>query len=171
MFFIKKNHSYDLYNILLKFSRNKFFYSEINLPDTYETRIYLMLLHFSIILKIFKIRKEKFDQKKYDFFFNSIENNLRELGFGDVSVNSKMKNLNNILYDILLKIEKNELSTSFKINEKIVFKYFENLKYSKNEKYMIFEGYFTKFFNYCFDIAAENMIKDLQNFKFIYGST
>ena len=33
-----------------------------------------------------------------------VENDLRELGFGDVSVNKKMKDLNKILYDILLKI-------------------------------------------------------------------
>lgn len=130
-----------------------------------------MLLHFSIILKIFRKKKEKFDQKKYDFFFNSIENNLRELGFGDVSVNSKMKNLNNILYDILLKIEKNDLKNSFKINKKIVFKYFENLEHSKDEKYMIFERYFINFFDYCFDISTENMLKELKNFKFIYGGT
>ena len=130
-----------------------------------------MLLHFSIILKIFRKKKEKFDQKKYDFFFNSIENNLRELGFGDVSVNSKRKNLNNILYDILLKIEKNDLKNSFKINKKIVFKYFENLEHSKDEKYMIFERYFINFFDYCFDISTENMLKELKNFKFIYGGT
>ena len=130
-----------------------------------------MLLHFSIILKIFRKKKEKFDQKKYDFFFNSIENNLRELGVGDVSVNSKMKNLNNILYDILLKIEKNDLKNSFKINKKIVFKYFENLEHSKDEKYMIFERYFINFFDYCFDISTENMLKELKNFKFIYGGT
>ena len=37
--------------------------------------------------------------------FHNIENNLRELGFGDVSVNKKMKDFNKILYDILLKIE------------------------------------------------------------------
>ena len=34
----------------------------------------------------------------------NIENNLRELGFGDVSVNKKMKELNKVLYDILIKI-------------------------------------------------------------------
>ena len=37
------------------------------------------------------------------FMFNNIEYNLREMGFGDVTVNKKMKDLNKILYDILLK--------------------------------------------------------------------
>ena len=42
--------------------------------------------------------------KTYDSVFDNIENNIRELGFGDVTVNKKMKELNKILYDILLKI-------------------------------------------------------------------
>ena len=42
----------------------------------------------------FKKKKKIFDQDSYDNLFYNIENNLRELGFGDVSVN-KM-NLNKI---------------------------------------------------------------------------
>ena len=65
-----------------------------------------MFFHFSILLLIHKKKGKKFDQKAYDNFFYSIENDLRELGFGDVYVNKKMKDLNKILYDILLKLEK-----------------------------------------------------------------
>ena len=43
-----------------------------------------MFLHFSIFLRIYKKKEVKFNQKSYDHFFNNIENNLRELGFGDV---------------------------------------------------------------------------------------
>ena len=64
-----------------------------------------MFIHFSIILIIFKKKNSKFDQKLYDNLFYNIENNLRELGFGDVSVNKKMKDFNKIFYDILLKIK------------------------------------------------------------------
>ena len=63
-----------------------------------------MFLHFSIMLIIYKKKKIKFDQKVYDYFFHNIENNLRELGLGDVAVNKKMKDLNKILYDITAKI-------------------------------------------------------------------
>ena len=49
-------------------------------------------------------------------FFNNIENNLRELGFGDVTVNKKMKDFNKILYDILLKLDlKKDKKKLFKI--------------------------------------------------------
>ena len=99
------DHKIDLYNILLSLSRNIFFYKKIGLSDTFETRIYLMFIHFSIFMIIFKKKDSKFDQNSYDNFFHSIENNLRELGFGDVTVNKKMKEFNKILYDILLKLD------------------------------------------------------------------
>ena len=62
-----------------------------------------MFIHFSIMMLIYKEKGKKFDQRDYDSLFHNIENNLRELGFGDVSVNKKMKDLNKVLYDILLK--------------------------------------------------------------------
>ena len=65
-----------------------------------------MFIHFSLILIIFKKKKINFSQFNYDNLFYCIENNLRELGFGDIAVNKKMKDLNKILYDILLKINK-----------------------------------------------------------------
>ena len=105
MIFKTKKHNNYLYNILLNLSRNIFFYKTIKLQDTYETRIYLMLFHFSIIMIVSKNKGTKFDQNEYDYFFRNIEYNLRDLGFGDISVNKKMKDLNKILYDILLKIQ------------------------------------------------------------------
>ena len=104
MIFTKNRHKDKLYNILLKLSRNMFFYKKVNLPDTFETRIYLMFIHFSIFLIITKQKNYKFKQDIYDFLFHDIENNLRELGFGDVAVNKKMKDINKILYDILIKL-------------------------------------------------------------------
>ena len=112
-----------MYNTLLTLSRNIYFYKNTELVDSFETRIYLMFLHFSIFLIIFKKKGKKFDQNDYDSLFLSIENNLRELGFGDVSVNKKMKDLNKILYDILLKVRIDN-KDGFNINRKLIFKYF-----------------------------------------------
>ena len=50
------------------------------------------------------------------FFFIHIENNLRELGFGDVSVNKKMKDFNKILYDILLKLDLKKMKVIMNLN-------------------------------------------------------
>ena len=129
-----KNHKKQLYNILLILSRNIFFYKKIGLSDSFETRVYLM-------------------------FFHNIEYNLRELGFGDVSVNKKMKELNKILYDILLKLDDKKLKNdTFKINHDLVSKYFYILKNAKSNKFIEFNRYFSIFFHFCFELPLDNMI-------------
>ena len=150
---------------MLKLSRNKFFYDTTSLPDSPETRIYLMFMHFSIFMIIFKKKGEKFDQKHYDFLFHNIENDLRELGYGDVAVNKKMKDLNKILYDILLKIENKDSNKAFKINPSVIFKYFEDLKDEKNEKFVTFDAYFRKFYDFCFELPLENMVENSVKFR------
>ena len=162
---ISKIHTNDLYNTLLSLSRNIFFYKKIGLPDTFETRIYLMFIHFSVMMIVFKNKGKKFNQKSYDSLFHNIENNLREMGFGDVSVNKKMKDFNKLLYDILLKLNKKNDVNTFKINEKLVIDYFKDLKDTKNTKYIDFERYFVNFYNFCFEIPLDNMIRDSVKFK------
>ena len=140
-----------------------YFYNKIKLNDTFETRVYLIFFHFSLILIIFKNKKVKFPQNEYDNLFYCIENNLRELGFGDIAVNKKMKSLNNILYDILIKINKSK--TTFKINKNLTIKYFTEFDDENLDKYELFHGYFENFYNFCFDINPQNMIKDALKFK------
>ena len=163
MIFKTKKHNYNLYNTLLYLSRNLFFYNKIKLKDTFETRVYLIFFHFSIILTVFKNKKINFSQQNYDNLFNSIENDLRELGFGDVSVNKKMKNMNKIFYDILLKINKS--NNDFLINKNLILKYFECLKDSNSDKYEFFAQYFGKFYHFCFELNPKTMIKDAIKFE------
>jgi len=163
MIFKSKKHNLELYNTLLNLSRNIYFYNKINLKDTFETRIYLMFMHFSLILIIFKKKETNFLQKNYDDFFYCIENNLRELGQGDVAVNKKMKDLNKIFYDILLKINKSD--KTLKINKDLVVKYFPVLNNSISGKYELFEDYLNKFYHFCFELGPETMIKDAIKFK------
>ena len=165
MIFKKNKHTFNLYNILLTLSRNKFFYEKTGLPDTFETRIYLMFIHFSLMMKIFKKKGKKFDQTQYDILFRNIEYNLRESGFGDVTVNKKMKDLNKILYDILLKIESDDNIDKFTINHSLIKKYFKELNDEKNENYTLFSLYLDKFYNFCFELPLESMIRDSIKFK------
>ncbi len=166
------DHYNNLYNTLLNLSRNKFFYSKIGLDDTFETRLYLMFFHFSLIMICFKKKGKKFNQNSYDKLFHNIENNLRELGFGDVSVNKKMKDFNKILYDILIKLDLlQDEKKSIKINTKLVKNYFETLNSNDNTKLTLFLDYLLNFFNFCFDKPLDNMIEHCKNFEFNYGST
>ena len=109
-----------------------------------------MFFHFSILMIVSKNKGKKFDQKSYDSLFNNIENNLRELGLGDVAVNKKMKDLNKILYDVLLKINlANSDKTQFKINQKIILKYFDQKDHKNTINYDHIADYFNGFFNFC----------------------
>ena len=123
-----------------------------------------MFLHFSILMIIFKKKGKKFSQKSYDSFFHNIENNLRELGFGVVAVNKKMKDFNKILYDILLKLEI-ESKEKFNLNEKLIFKYFQELNDQKKEKYRHFEHYLLEFYNFCFELPYDIMVREAIKFR------
>ena len=166
MIFKFKKHNNNLYNILLNLSRNIFFYNIVKLPDSFETRIYLMFIHFSIIMIIFKNKNQKFNQDEYDNLFHNIENNLRELGLGDVAVNKKMKDLNKILYDILIKIKLNEDNDFFKLNHKIIAKYYSELSHENDTKFIKLEEYFSSFFDFCLKLPLDNMLKKVINFKY-----
>jgi hypothetical protein len=167
MIFKTQKHKVNLYNILLTLSRNIFFYKKIGLPDTFETRIYLMFLHFSIFMIITKKKSSKFDQNLYDQLFNHIEYNLREKGLGDVSVNKKMKELNKILYDILLKLDLNgSKNRNFTINPDLLKKYFSVFKVEEPHKLPELIEYFNDFFNFCFELSLNNMLEEVIKFKY-----
>ena len=164
MIFKETKHNPDLYNTLLTLSRNIFFYKDLEFKDIYETRIYLMFFHYSIILMISKTKGKRPDQNNYNSLFFYIENNLRELGFGDVSVNKKMKDLNKQLYDIIIKFEKNK-NKGFDISKNLAFKYFKDLDTKEEIKYNEFNHYFIKFYNFCFELPLDNMIREAIKFK------
>ena len=162
-----KKHNNNLYNTALNLSRNLFFYKELGLKDTFETRIYLMFIHFSIFMIIFKKKNSKFDQDSYDNFFHSIEKNLRELGFGDVTVNKKMKDFNKILYDILLKLDlSKENGKNFLLNMDLIKKYFESLNSKETSNLSHFVDYINDFFNFCFELPLDNMLDKANKFKY-----
>ena len=112
-----------LYNNILSLSRNKLFYTKFALADTFQNRINLIFFHISFIFIKFNNNKKKneykhFHQKLFDTVFNQIELNMRELGYGDVSVNKKMKFLVKTFYSILLfcenfNLERKEYNKTF----------------------------------------------------------
>ena len=172
MFSNYKSHYNLLYNKLVELSRNIFFYKEISLKDDFETRINLIFIHFSIILLIFKKRKKNFSQEIFDNIFLNIEFHIRELGYGDVTVNKKMKILTRIFYDILLKIN-NSKTEAFVTSDEILKKYFDPID---DDKYRIIDNlseYFNTFYNFCFELKGDIMLKGQINFKYLnkHGSS
>ena len=95
MLFKNKDTSVEkIYQNIIEISRSKFFYIDYNLDDSFETRFDLIIFHAFIIFYFFrskKIAKSSISQKLFDHMFNDFENNLREMGFGDIAVNKKMK--------------------------------------------------------------------------------
>ena len=83
-----------IYQNIVEISRSKFFYIDYELDDTFETRFDLIIFHAFMIFYFYKdkeINKSSISQSLFDHMFNDFENNLREMGFGDIAVNKKMK--------------------------------------------------------------------------------
>lgn len=118
----------------------------------------LMFIHFSIIIQALKKRKEKLPQDIYDNFFLNVEYHLRELGFGDIAVNKKMKTLNKIFYDILLKINLKDSKNDL-INDKVIKLYLYNDS-SINEQIITKSiDYFDKFKSFCYENDLNSIIR------------
>ena len=96
-------------------------------------------LHFSFFLKNYKNEENKIIlQEIYDFNFRQLELSIREIGYGDQSINKKMKDYLNLFHDILDKIhfwenlkndQKNDLLSKYvlnSINPSLLTTYFEN---------------------------------------------
>ena len=165
MFTIYKKHNNELYNKLVKLSRNIFFYKEVYLEDKIENRILLIFFHLSIILYISKETKDpKKKQVIFDNIFQNIEYHMRELGYGDVSVNKNMKNLNKIFYDILYNVDQDLFNTE--MSKKLLAKYFFSKDKLDDEKAVKLANYFQKFRDFCFDLDVNNMLNGSINFNY-----
>ena len=148
---INKNYI-NIYNNLIKFSRNKSVFTSFTDEDTFSDRLLIFLFHLGFFLKEYKkTQKKEILQDVFDYIFRELEISIREIGYGDASINKKMKTYVNSLYSILEKIdnwdklnlsEKNRIFGSFfnyKGDVSYLIKYFD--KYSiflKNKSFNSF---------------------------------
>jgi len=100
------NNKYiNIYNNLVNLTRNKNLYKDFSKQDSFSDRLIFFLLHFAFFLKIYKNEKnKKILQEIYDYIFRHLELSIREIGYGDQSINKKMKNYLNLFYDMIDKI-------------------------------------------------------------------
>ena len=102
----------NIYNNLIKLTRNKKLYN-IKKQDTFYERMIILFLHLSFLLKNYKdIETKKNLQKFFDYCIRQIELSIREVGYGDANINKKMKDYVNLLFSIIEKIDKWEMKNN-----------------------------------------------------------
>ena len=95
----------NIYNKLINYTRNKELYKSLNKVDEFSDRLTLFLLHFSFFVKNFKNDENRFVlQEIYDFNFRQLELSIREIGYGDQSINKKMKDYINLFHSMVSEI-------------------------------------------------------------------
>ena len=80
-------------------------YISLNRQDNFSDRLTFFLIHFAFFLKNYKNEENKeILQKIYDFNFRQLELSIREIGYGDQSINKKMKGYLNLFHAIVSEI-------------------------------------------------------------------
>ncbi len=155
------NEYLNIYNNLIKLTRNKSLYYNLKNDDTFSDRLVILLLHLSFFFKNYKESLSKEEaQKLFDFIIKQIELSIREIGYGDVSVNKKMKDYVNLFYSILGKIEKWDMFDRPKKTK--LLSDLMNIK----EDNVLFIEYFDKYSHFLSKNSLKNFTKDILEFKF-----
>ena len=156
-----KNYYLNIYNNLIKLTRNKNLYLNLKHADTFSDRLIILFFHFGFFLNIYKNDTNKeYLQELFDFVIKQIELSIREIGYGDVSVNKKMKEYVNLFYSIIEQIDLwNSSDNKYKTELMKNYLYIE-----KNLNYHV--DYFEKYRSFLKKNALNNFTKDIINFKF-----
>ena len=151
----------NFYNNLVHLTRNKNIYKDFINQDSFSDRLIIFLFHFAFFLNVFKSNSLKTElQDVFDHIFKQLEISIREIGYGDASINKKMKNYINIFYLILSKIEPWE---TININEKKeIFSDYLNL--NKESSYIV--EYFEKYRIYLKKSTFNSLIKSVNKLNF-----
>ena len=122
----------NIYNNLIKLTRNKTLYVNNSNNETFSERLILFLLHFAFFLEVFKNKDDKkILQEIYDDIFRQLELSVREIGYGDQSINKKMKDYINLFHSMVSEIHFwEDLSKSNKLKKISMFlSDFRNIEY------------------------------------------
>ena len=136
-----------VYNNLINYTRNKDLYKNLSREDNFSDRLTLFLLHFSFFLKNYKNEEnKKILQEIYDYNFRQLELSIREIGYGDQSINKKMKDYINLFHSMVSEIHFwDDLSKSDKLikispflndfqNNDELLEYFDNFNKNLSKK-------------------------------------
>ena len=151
----------NIYNNLVRLTRNKNLYKTLKNKDTFSDRLIILLFHFAFFLKVYKEEVSKKEaQNIFDFVIRQIELSIREIGYGDVSVNKKMKDYVNLLFSI---IEIVDIWDTMKNSKKIsLIADYINIDVHND----LFVKYFDKFEEFLAKNPLKIFTKDILEFKF-----
>ena len=152
------NNLINIYNNLINLTRNKNLFKNLNSDETFSSRLLIFLMHFAFFLKHYKNDNSKdLMQKIYDYNFWQIEISIREIGYGDVSINKKMKDYLNLFHKIILDIANWE---NLNEDKKAIFfnNYFDNKLNSQ-----FFVKYFEKYQEFLKNNTLNTFTKDKIN--------
>jgi cytochrome b pre-mRNA-processing protein 3 len=137
------------YNSLVEMTRNKDLYKNFKSQDEFSDRLVFFLIHLAFFFKVFKKEENTKDlQEIYDFIFRQLELSIREIGYGDQSINKKMKNYLNLFHSLIDKIHYwNDLEDNKKTE--IFDTFIEN---SSNNQFL------TEYFNNYYNILKNNTL-------------
>lgn len=92
---------YVLYGLLVGQARSAAFYRDMGVPDTAEGRFEMVALHVFLALRRLRACGEagkELGQKLFDVMFDDMDQTLREMGVGDLSVGKKIKAMASSFY-------------------------------------------------------------------------
>jgi cytochrome b pre-mRNA-processing protein 3 len=83
-----------LYGTIVEQARTPVFFGRLGIPDTTEGRFEMVALHAALVMR--RLKGEGADgkalsQELFDLMFEDVDENLRELGVGDLSVGKYVK--------------------------------------------------------------------------------
>ena len=156
-----KNNFLNIYNNLIKLTRNKILYENMSNNESFSDRLIIFFFHFAFFLKLFKKQTSKENlQNLYDFIFKQIELSIREIGYGDASINKKMKEYVNVMYAI---IDKVELWENLDLTTKNKF-FSEFINVDKESTFFV--SYFDKYSLYLLKNSFNYFTKEVISHKF-----
>ena len=154
------NNKYiNIYNNLVNLTRNKELYKYFSKQDTYSDRLIFFLFHFAFFLKVFKKNnKKKILQEIYDQIFKYLELSVREMGYGDVTINKKMKNYLNTFHSILDQINDWEIASDS--HKTKVLSDFLNIDGKTSNLIDYFDNYIINLSNNTLNFYIKGVVKD-----------
>ena len=148
----------DIYNNLIKLTRNKELYN-LNKHDTFYERMIIFFFHLAFLLKINKKTENKQNlQNFFDYCIRQIELSIREIGYGDATINKKMKEYVNLLFSIIDNIDLWE-TKNFKEKKKILNSYIQDMS---NDEFFI--NYLEKYSKFLSKNTFNKLTKDIITF-------